>query len=198
MKRARGRPRKFDEELVLQAAGEQFWINGYEATTLDDLSAKMKMNRPSIYRAFGDKQNIYRLALAQFTNRLKAVLEETVLTDKPIDQALTEFYQAALGVYTSGERPKGCMVMSTAVTAAVQDDEIREDLKAVLDSIDAGLLKRFSAEAELENISNDVSPLSRAKMSHSVLHSLSIRARAGEDPKALNQMIKACVGMLTA
>ncbi|HIF33901.1 MAG TPA: TetR/AcrR family transcriptional regulator, partial [Planctomycetaceae bacterium] len=56
MKRTRGRPKQYDEDVVLHAAGEVFWTKGFNATSLDDLSVAMGMNRPSIYRAFGDKE----------------------------------------------------------------------------------------------------------------------------------------------
>jgi AcrR family transcriptional regulator len=66
MSTQRGRPKKYDPQTALQAAGGVFWAQGFSGTSLDDLSAAMGMNRPSIYRAFGDKEAVYRLALAQW------------------------------------------------------------------------------------------------------------------------------------
>ena len=74
MKRARGRPRKFDAEQVLGNALLVFWTKGFAGTSLDDLAHAMAMKRPSIYNAFGDKQSLYRAALGDFQDRLNSGL----------------------------------------------------------------------------------------------------------------------------
>lgn len=51
------RTREFDEEKVLEAAMQLFWEKGYEATSLSDLTARMGIQRPSIYSTFGDKKS---------------------------------------------------------------------------------------------------------------------------------------------
>ena len=92
MKRPRGRPRQYDEEHALQAAGQIFWTKGFNATSLDDLSSAMDMNRPSIYRAFGDKEAVYRKALMQFCQSMEAAFEQTMLGENDIRKALAAFY----------------------------------------------------------------------------------------------------------
>ena len=56
--------------LVLLLAIGVFWAKGLSGTSLDDLASAMKMNRPSIYNAFGNKEEIYRRALARFCGQL--------------------------------------------------------------------------------------------------------------------------------
>lgn len=51
------RTREFDEAKVLEAAMQLFWEKGYEATSLSDLTARMGIQRPSIYSTFGDKRS---------------------------------------------------------------------------------------------------------------------------------------------
>ena len=41
------RPREFDESAVINRALQQFWANGYEATSVDDLCAVTGLNRSS-------------------------------------------------------------------------------------------------------------------------------------------------------
>ena len=59
----RGRPREYDPELALAKARDTFWRAGYAATSLDELSDAMDMNRPSLYAAFGDKETLFLRAL---------------------------------------------------------------------------------------------------------------------------------------
>jgi AcrR family transcriptional regulator len=190
MKRTRGRPRKYDEDVALQAAGEVFWTKGFSATSLDDLSAAMGMNRPSIYRAFGDKEAIYRKALMQFGQGMEAAFASTMLAEDDIRKALAGFYRAALAVYTSGEQPKGCLVMSTAVAAAACHPEIQADLLGVIRDLDQKFAKRLEQAREAGQLDADFDAAGRAIVAQSLLHSLSLRARAGETPGRLRQMIK--------
>lgn len=53
------RPRGFDEEAVLRAAGEQFWATGYAATSVDDILAVTGLGKGSLYGAFGDKHQLF-------------------------------------------------------------------------------------------------------------------------------------------
>ncbi|MFT4571283.1 MAG: AcrR family transcriptional regulator [Hyphomicrobiaceae bacterium] len=94
------------------------------------------MNRPSIYRAFGDKEAIYRKALAQFCERMDEAVEQTLFAEKDVRKGLTNFYLAALDVYTAGEQQLGCMVMSTAASAATSHPEIQADLMQDIQQID--------------------------------------------------------------
>ncbi len=193
MKRTRGRPRQYDEDVALQAAGEVFWTKGFSATSLDDLTVAMGMNRPSIYRAFGDKEAVYRKALMQFCQGMEAAFERTMLAEDDIRRALASFYQDALAVYTSGDQPKGCLVMGTAVAAAVCHPEIQADLLNVIRDLDQKIAKRLEQARDAGQLEASFDATGRAAVAQSLLHSLSLRARAGETPKRLRRMIEAGV-----
>ena len=60
---------------------ECFWRCGYEATSLRDLTSAMGLTAPSIYNAFGDKQQLFGRALEQYLEqttrkRLRRLQEE--------------------------------------------------------------------------------------------------------------------------
>lgn len=50
----RGRPRNFDRDAALDKAMNLFWRNGYEATSINDLTKAMEINPPSLYASFGN------------------------------------------------------------------------------------------------------------------------------------------------
>ncbi len=196
MKRSRGRPRQFDEAQALEAAGNVFWVNGFSATSLDDLAVAMGMNRPSIYGAFGDKEALYRRTLQQFGARMEAAMMDALDGQSDVRKALLSFYLAALGVYMSGPQAKGCLVMGTAVTASVSHPEIQADLLAVIKTIDKRLEKRFREGVSSGDLPCDFDAPSRALLAQSILHSLSLRARAGDTKSNLDKLIRSGVKLV--
>src|SRR6478752_6102197 len=61
-----GRVREFDVNDALDRAIEVFWRRGYEGATLDELTGAMNISRPSMYAAFGNKEQLFRKALERY------------------------------------------------------------------------------------------------------------------------------------
>ncbi|MCE0540845.1 TetR/AcrR family transcriptional regulator, partial [Kineosporia rhizophila] len=62
----RGRPRGFDADQALDRAVEVFWRHGYDGTSLSDLTSAMGINRPSLYAAYGNKEQLFHRAVARY------------------------------------------------------------------------------------------------------------------------------------
>jgi TetR/AcrR family transcriptional regulator, transcriptional repressor for nem operon len=58
-----GRPREFDEATVIGRSKALFALQGYHATSLDDLVKATGLLRGSIYKAFGSKRNLFETSL---------------------------------------------------------------------------------------------------------------------------------------
>src|SRR3546814_3777397 len=63
---AMGRTRNFDLTEALDRATREFWDKGYAGTSLDDLTEAMGIARPSLYRAFGNKEQLFRRVVEHF------------------------------------------------------------------------------------------------------------------------------------
>src|SRR6187551_3785824 len=73
-----GRPKDFDEEVVLDKAMELFWKQGYEATSLEQLLTAMGMGKGSMYHNFGNKRAVFKLALNKFIKNFGSWFESEV------------------------------------------------------------------------------------------------------------------------
>ncbi|MDG2089964.1 MAG: TetR/AcrR family transcriptional regulator [Gammaproteobacteria bacterium] len=189
----RGRPKQYDTEAALKAAGAVFWAKGFSGTSLDDLSNAMGMNRPSIYRAFGDKEKIYRQALNQFGAIMDEAFNQSLIKEKDIRKGLKKFYFKAIEVYSSEETALGCMVWSTAPAATLIHPEVQSDLLSAIKHVDAMVLKRVELALDQGQISKNVDSKSLSKLIQALLHSISIRVRAGESTATLKRFIEEAI-----
>ena len=64
----RGRPRAFDPDAALERAMHVFWSKGYEGASLSDLTRAMRINRPSLYAAFGNKEQLFGKVLDRYVD----------------------------------------------------------------------------------------------------------------------------------
>lgn len=184
--RKRGRPRAYDPATAFAAVADAFWERGFQGASLDDLAAATGMNRPSLYAAFGDKKAMYLEALARIRVQVNAGLDAILAANFTPREALLQFYLRALPVYLSGEKgPRGCLTICTASVEAAEDADIRAALAAMLGDIDAKLARLFAPKDK-----------SRALVAAAVLHSLAVRARAGQSPRSLKAMADSAVETL--
>src|SRR5271169_1312736 len=116
--RRRGRPRAFEPDAALARAMDVFWREGFAGTSLDELSAAMGLNRPSLYGAFGDKRALYLQAYRRYRDHVRETFAPLFAEPAPLRDKLRRILIAALDLYLSGESgPRGCF---TVLTAAVR------------------------------------------------------------------------------
>ena len=193
-----GRPRAYDPQTALQRATDRFWRSGYSGTSLDQLCAETGMNRPSLYAAFGDKHTLYLKALAYYWQLSHQAMHEALAdSGQPLNEALMRAYDSQLALYfSSGELPRGCFVIGTAITEAVEDPEIRHSLAEGFRALDAALEARLRIAYDKGELPPDADPTALALLAAAALHSIAIRARAGTSQAELKEMARKAVHVI--
>ncbi len=196
--KSRGRPRAYDPQTALQQALGVFWNTGYSGASLDSIATAAGMNRPSLYAAFGDKHALYIKALEQYWEFAAASMREALTDlDLPLTEALQRFYEGQLSIYFSGDgQPRGCFAIGTATTEAVEDPQIREVLSDRLSRLDADLEVRLQAAKNAGELKGDADPAALAVLASSLLHSISIRARAGKSRAELTELARNAIRVI--
>src|SRR6266568_8148145 len=90
-----GRPRAFDVDLALDRALHVFWDKGYEGTSLSDLTKVMRINRPSLYAAFGNKEQLFRKVLDRYMDGPVAYFGRALAAPRARDVVEQIFFGAA-------------------------------------------------------------------------------------------------------
>ena len=130
------RPREFDEGLVLEAAVQCFWAQGYEATSVKDLMERTGLTAASLYNAYGDKRAIFRTALDRYIrNSIGARIQRC--QNLPPRDAIRSFFDDILQRSLGDREHKGCMLVNSALELAPHDPEFREVIAGELTRIEA-------------------------------------------------------------
>ena len=115
----KGRPREFDVDKALDRALQVFWRRGYEGATLPDLTAAMGINRPSLYAAFGSKEELFRKALDRYIEGPAACVPRAL--NEPTARAVAErLLGVTIDLVTDRRNPRG--VSHRAGCARVRSD----------------------------------------------------------------------------
>ena len=197
VKPARGRPRAYDPRTALDAATGAFWQKGFSGTSLDELSAATGMNRPSLYGAFGDKRALYLTTIERYVKGGRQAMEAALADDLPLREGLLRVYETALGIYyPAGETPRGCFLVGTAATEAVNDEEIRTRLNEGLRTFDQAFEARFKLAREAGELDAHANPAMLARIASAVLHTLALRSRTGDARSALRATAEAGIALI--
>ena len=168
---------------------ELFWQAGYAGTSLDDIAAATGVARPSLRAAFGDKHDIYLKALSDYWERKYATMREALAGDRPLGEALMSVYEAALSLYFSGGgRARGCFVVGTAVTEALDDSGIRHNIAEGFRRLDAYFEERLRLAQDNGELKKSADPEVLALLASATLHSIAIRARSGAARSELRKL----------
>lgn len=112
--RAPGRPRQFDEETVLDRVTEVFWEQGYANTSVADLVAATGVHKPSLYRTFGSKDELFALVLRRYVATRMGAFAERVASTAPGTDGIRQFLAALRDDLVDGVAGRGCLLVASS------------------------------------------------------------------------------------
>lgn len=183
-----GRPRQFEPDEALDAALKVFWERGYEGASLADLTAAMGINKPSLYATFGDKVELFRKVVDRYISQ-QNLLWEQVFLEPSARKALERILNAVADSLTSGQNPRGCLLVQSALTCSEESECVKRELalrRADSDSRLRARLERAQKEGEIAH-GVDVAALSR--YFSTILRGMSVEASGGATRQDLQNVI---------
>ena len=193
----RGRPRAFDSGVALKQAQDAFRDTGFSATSLDDLSAAMGINRPSLYGAFGDKRELFIAAYQQYRSDMAELFAPAFDPKLTLRASLRRIFDIAIGVYVSGlNGPRGCFSVMTAASEAMADDDIRDLVQKAMIGTDRLLAERCRLAKARGEIAADADCDALARLASAALQSIALRARARLPRAELETLARGAVDLI--
>ena len=185
VKPKRGRPASIDTETAMKVMVELFRSKGFAAVSLDDLSSATGLSRPSLYRAFGNKVEMYVGAMDAFGVQVAHEAAPKLFETEDLVTDLANFLDGMLTIYfRDHEVTPGCLVFGTAPSAA-DEAAIQARLKFGVDHVDALMRSRFKQAAPT---ASDAEIETAVEIASNTLIAFSVRAKSGATKASLSKM----------
>ncbi|MET1026119.1 MAG: TetR/AcrR family transcriptional regulator [Dongiaceae bacterium] len=86
---------------ILAAAGELFSLSSYDAVQMDDIARLARVGKPTIYRYFASKDELFLEVFKEALQELERGIEAVVTSDKTATQALGEILRLSFALLGS-------------------------------------------------------------------------------------------------
>ncbi len=187
-----GRPLSFDREAVLEAAMRLFWEHGFEATSIAELTQKMKITPPSLYAAFGDKQRLFREAIQLYLGDVSQITRRIEAAPTAREAACDLLTAAAIGD-TGDETPPGCLLASSMVSCSARAADLREELAVLRRGIETALRSRIERDVADGRLPAGVDAEMLAAHAFAVVQGMSTLAKDGAGRAKLLRVVDAAM-----
>src|SRR5690606_34841953 len=95
----------------LARALELFWTKGYGDASMAELTAAMGVNAPSLYAAFGSKEQLFREAVDLYQRTQGGDVWARVEGDAPVRESIEALLLATAEAAACPDKPRGCLVV---------------------------------------------------------------------------------------
>jgi AcrR family transcriptional regulator len=182
-----GRPRTFDLDEALDEAVKVFWKRGYEGASMPELTEAMGINRPSLYAAFGNKENLFRLAMHRYMDGKACHVVEAV-KEVTARQVAEKLLYGGIDLVTAPKNPHGCFMVQGALACSDEAEPIRKEMaknRQDGESLVRCRLQRAQAEGDLPP---DADPDDLAKFLTSLAYGMAVQASGGATREELKRV----------
>ena len=184
---ALGRPRAFDMQKALDRALLVFWKKGYEGTSLTDLTRAMRINRPSLYAAFGNKEELFHKVLDRYVEGRACYVQEALR--EPTSRRVAERLLDGTVVHLTDPRnPGGCLLVQGALACGEEAGGIRKELAARRMASEVALRQRFERARAEGDLPPRVDPADLARYLATLIQGLSVQAAGGAAREELRRV----------
>jgi AcrR family transcriptional regulator len=184
---AMGRPREFDPDRALDRALRVFWRSGYEGASMADLTEAMGITRPSLYAAFGNKEELFRKALDRYVDGPGGYVQ--IALAKPTAREVVEhlLYQAADAV-TDPNNPPGCLAVQGALCCGEAAETIKQELMHRRANGEQELRRRFARAINEGDLPTGSDAADLARYISAIVQGMAVQAAGGVSREQLRKI----------
>lgn len=187
--------KQFDREFVLDKAMEVFWQQGYEGTSVRDLTVATGLGKGSLYGAFGDKEQLFITVLDRYADKFQAEIVEQ-LNDPDPYKAIEGMFEVAIARMSNSKYPRGCLNTNTSISMSGKSEAIERKIAERLGGLESAIyavLRKAQAEGKLSP-EQDIRALTRFLIA--VSQGITVLNKTYADPSVIKDVAKVTLSFL--
>jgi len=164
-----------------------FWRKGYEGASLSDLTKAMRINRPSLYGAFGDKEALFRKVLDRYIKGPACYVQEALT--EPTARAFAERLLLSAAEKMCGPgNPSGCLLVQGALASGEEADPVRRKLISLRKGGEAAICQRLERAKTEGDLPAHSDPVALARYLATVSQGMAVQAAGGASHNDLRRV----------
>lgn len=191
-KKQRGRPRTFDKEKALALVLDLFRKKGFDNTSIEDIASTLGLNKPSLYAAFGNKEQMFLDVLNAYINGPTAYFYEVFLETSTKD-LVQQLLLKSIEVLFYFEKPSGCLVVMSTASQELEKIGIQQKLVSSLQQHQHKLAERFESARKAGELKIDINAERLALYVVTLHKGLSLQAINGSTKAELTELVQQVV-----
>lgn len=192
----RGRPRSFDRAEALRRALGVFLARGYDGASMAHLTEAMDINSPSLYAAFGSKEDLFREAAALYISEFGAPVWGALTTKRTAREAVEALLRSTVELFTKPGNPRACLLVTSMLSC--QEPRVRNFAREKRRASLAALRRRIEQGVEDGDVPRHVEIDAVVEFYGLIQQGLSLRARDGVSRETLLKVVRAALAAWTA
>lgn len=174
----KGRPRTFDIDKALETALHLFWQHGYEGASISLLAEAMGINVPSLYAAFGNKEQLFLKTIERYSEQNGCMYLDSLPkpTSREVARAILE---GEVELVTREGTPDGCLMVQGALVTSPNSEPIRKMMADMRGMAEGWMRDRFQRAKEEGDLPADADPAALACYLMTLNSGLAVQARSG-------------------
>lgn len=177
---------------------EQFWLHGYEGTSMTDLTSAMQINSPSLYAAFGSKEQLFREAVAHYNNTEGAAGLAALRDAVTAADGIAEFLRHNVTAFIEPGKPPGCLIVLSATTATERTQDVYAHLSEWRLATERDFEERIRRGIAEGDVPADADARAIAAFYNTVNHGMALQARDGADREKLSAIAEGAIAAWSA
>jgi AcrR family transcriptional regulator len=183
-----GRPREFDLDTALERAMLVFWRKGYEGASMSDLTASLGVTKPSLYAAFGAKEQLFRAVLDRYDKRTAHFLSGSIRAATAREVAVG-LLRGAAEFHANPANPPGCLMVQGALVGADTAGSARRETRDRRNRLREAIQERLEHALREDDLPQGADPASLARYLVVVMRGMAVEAAGGADATELNKIV---------
>ena len=180
----RGRSRTFDTDAALERAVDLFARQGYEGTSISQLTRAMGLTPPQLYRAYGNKRKLFELVIERYGEHRRPYMND-VMSQPTAHQAARRFLEGAAEHDTRPGHPRGCLSVQGLLASSPEDQHAADALARVRDTNQAAIQRRLQRAVVDGDLPTDSDTATMARYLSTVSQGISVQASGGASRRSL-------------